>query len=264
MRKRVSPADLFDGEEYRIIRWSDLKRDPDVNREYRERRAMTARFDARRARTAGVVASERSDGQLVPLDGQHRGGSAEASGNGGERVGAHVLKGLTRQEEREWVLLFAEGRRATHSRDSHRLGVGAGRKANALVHQFAEEIGIVDDGQYFDGHLSAIGAVVKEAEKNPDALRLALGTAHAAFGHARDAYTRPVLTGLCFFYRHTNGSVDREALATKLSKLGPTSLIARGHMIGEATGQTVPAATANAVVGIYNKGRRPDKQIPPL
>jgi len=253
----------FEGEEDRWICPCDVARDPSVNRYYEERRAIKIvknGFDGKRARSAGYVVSERADGSLIWLDGQHRGAAAEMAGLGHEPVRMTVLTGLSRREEADWVLLFQEDRKGTPPGEAHRLGVMAKRPADLTLDAVCRKYGVTAVGYSGEGNLAAVGTARKIADKEngEELLDQSFECLIGAFGNKSDSFEAPLLSGMAYFWSHNNGNVDKAALTKKLTKRwgNPAALFARAKTMQEGTGRPVYREVASVIVGTYNKGRR--------
>jgi hypothetical protein len=253
----------FDGEEERWIAPSKVQRDPTVNRFFEEPRAagfVKKGFDPKRARSAGYVVSERSDGTLIWLDGQHRGAAAILAGWGGVPVHMTVLTGLSRKEEAEWVLLFQEDRKGTPPAEAHRLGVKAKRRADLALHSVCLKYGIEASGSGGENKLAAVGTARKIAarENGAELLDHSFDVLTGAFGSHSDSFEAALLNGMAHFWNSNNGNVDKSSLVKKLNKrfgTGPT-VIAAAKNLQLATGRPLYREVASIVVGAYNKGRR--------
>lgn len=260
----------FDGEDNRWIAPNEVKRDPKVNRFYEDARArkmVRDGFDERRARSAGYVVSERANGDLIWLDGQHRSGAAEMAGVGDTPVQMTVLVGLSESEEADWVLLFQEGKKATTPIDAHRLGVRAGREADLILDAVCRKYEITANGGNGEGKLGAVGVARKIAEKENGErlLDLAFGTLINAYGNSSTSLEGPLIRGLAYFWEHNNGNVDKASLITKLSKRrgGSAGLLGSAKGQQDTDGQPIYKCVASQVIGTYNKGKRTG-QLPTL
>ncbi len=252
----------FAGETERWIAPSAVRRDPGVNRFYEERRAtkMVKRgFDGKRARSAGYVVSEREDGTLVWLDGQHRGAAAVMSGDGDVAVRMTVLTGLSRKEEADWVLLFQEDRKGTPPAEAHRLGVVAGRRDDLVLDSVCRKYGIRPTGSSGESAISAVGTARKIAGR-PDGAKVldqSFEVLIGAYGAHSDSFEAPLLAGMAHFWTKNNGNVDKASFIKKLSKQGgPASILAAAKTFQQTTGRPLYRDVADVLVGSYNRGRR--------
>lgn len=262
---KESPNGSFTDEETRLIAPSSVGSDPRVNRiweEYRSRAMIKEGFDPKRARTAGYVVSERADGSLIWLDGQHRARAAIWSDLGDEPVKMTVLSGLTLEEEAEWVLLFSEGRKRTTPAEAHRIGVRSRRPLDTLLHAVCADCGVIADGGKSAGHLRSVGTARKEVATDPEAFHKGLKALTAAYGHASSALDAPLLSGASWFFRvHPDLSTDE--VARKMQLLEHHRLVARGKGNREQNGGSLGLNVARAIVGLYNSKKR-SGALPPL
>lgn len=266
----MSASKGFDGEDIRWIAPDEVKRDPKVNRFYEDARArkmVREGFDERRARSAGYVVSERANGDLIWLDGQHRGAAAQMAGVGQVKVQMTVLTGLTEAEEANWVLTFAEGKKSTTPVDAHRLGVRAGRPADLILDDICKKHEVLANGANGEGKLGAVGVARKIAEKENGErlLDLTFGTLIAAYGNSSTSLEGPLVRGLAYFWEHNNGNVDKASLITKLSKRkgGAAGLLGSAKGQQDTDGQPIYKCVASQVIGTYNKAKRTG-QLPTL
>jgi hypothetical protein len=253
----------FDGEEERWIAPSEVKRDPTVNRFFEERRAIVfvkKGFDSKRARSAGYVVSQRSDGSLIWLDGQHRGAAAVIAGEGDIPVRMTVLTGLSKIEEADWVLLFQEERKGTPPAEAHRLGVQARRAPDLKLNEVCLKHRIAAVGYSGENKLAAVGTARKIASRDNGQTLLdeSFEVLTGAFGNHSDSLEASLLSGMAHFWSKNNGNVDKQSLVKKLSKRfgRGANLIASAKNVQEQTGRQLYVEIAAVVVGTYNKGRR--------
>lgn len=251
----------FADEEIKWIAPVDVRRDPTVNRfyeEYRAEKMVRSGFDPKRARTAGYVVSSRRDGSIIWIDGQHRGAASVLAGVGDTPVPMTVLSDLTKAQEAEWVLLYQEDRKRTTPADAHRLGVKAKRAADVVLDATCQKYGLIANGGSGPNSLGAVAAARRIADQDEGAriLDLVLGSLTEAYGADSTAVEAPLLGGMALFWGANNGNVDRSALIRKMSKTKPESLIATATSLREMRGRSLANNVANAVVGLYNRGRR--------
>lgn len=248
------------------VKPNDVVYDPEVNRHYKDARskAMAKNWDKSRAESGGLVVSQRADGTIVPLDGQHRFGGARHAGQGDVPLRVTVFTGLTKEEEADWVLSFQEDRQSTSPAEAHRLGVNAGRPIDLFVHEVCNKHGVKVTGYKGRNCIAAVSMVKSLAKR--DLSRTDLDATLEIIVGAWDgdpvSFDQLVLRGVFEVVRANNGSLDKRALTDKLSKVKPVNAIGEGANYADGNGWPKWRGVANYIVKQYNSRRQEQNKIP--
>lgn len=215
----------------RWVRPSDLEVVFEVQREAVEAwiHKLKDSFDPR---AVGVLyVSQRPDGRLVVIDGQHRLLALHTLGNAAP-LPCFVYTGLTTEDECE-LFLQLNNRRNVTAVDKFRIGVGAGIEECVGVNDLLIERGlkIAGDRSRNGAPPVSCAAVMRSYWKRaprertgPQALACALDTAVGAFGTSGDALHGVVVAGLSELYLE-NAWVETAALIDRLAKAGGPALL---------------------------------------
>lgn len=248
---------------------SVLRFDPRVNREINERHveAIKDGFDPD---AFGVIeVSERDDGTYVVLDGQHRVRAILDMGWADQQLECKVHRGLSVAKEAN---LFVKLNRTRNLLPIEKFlkRVTAGEPAAVAIEGIARQCGYLIDPNPKDGHLRAVVAAerIYRGDKfaadrcQPKALELTLRTIHTAWGASLAAVQGDVLLGIGWVILRYNGSIDADALASRLASMpaGPGRLLGNARGLREMKGgASVADCVASIVVDAYNKQRRTGK-----
>lgn len=249
------------------LRVGDLSLDSRVNRGTERTRShiekIKREFDPN---LVGIIqVSKRRDGAYLVIDGQHRCIAIKEMWGDDERVECKIHEGLALAEEAARVRGLNNTRRFSALEDFLK-GVTAGDPECIAVNKIVQDAHLVIDDQSSDGHITAIGALLKiyrgegstTTKANGKALIQTLNVVQRSWGRVSAALQGSLLHGVGLVILRYGDQLDLDALVTKLGPVpgGPNGVLARAKQMREIRGGTVPKAVAGTVVDLYNKGRR--------
>lgn len=203
--------------------------------------------------------SERSDGALVIVDGQHRHAAVMSHDMGEWEVEARVYSGISIEQEAALYRQLNDTRRIT-AWDDFKAGLEARDPECLEIRRIANEAGFKITNQSSDGQVCCIHALrtIYRRKGGADALLKSLQDSRAAWGTIAAAAEGDILLGLSILHSTYNGELDRPALIKKLSKFngGPSGLLGSARGLRELKTAPVSRLVAMVAVELYNRGRR--------
>lgn len=206
--------------------------------------------------------SERDDGRLIVLDGQHRLAAIVAHKMGEWEVTCHIYRGLTKAQEAAMFRRLNDQRNITPFDDFSK-GLVEGDPEVLAINTICQKHGLKVTHYGGDGHITCIRKLRQlYASKNgvPDGAVLddSLSIAMEAWGVHYPAVEKNILGGLVIVLSTYGKEIDRGRLVEKLAKEkgGPSGIIGRARMLKEVRTASVERLVASLIVGTYNKGRR--------
>jgi hypothetical protein len=215
-----------------------------------------------------IVLSERGDGKVYVLDGQHRLRAMHDLGKDDEFVKCHVYTGLTKEQEAEIVKLCSL-RAGKEPGEEWMLDLERGDETICAADALIREIGFraqwdVDGTE--DGNIRAFTKLReiyagRGKSSGPKALRWVLIAIRHAYG-VEEGPDRYVLTGIHLFYAKYAGlpQFDYPHFIDALKSLAttPAGLTAAGKRRAPGLGSDRRYASGirQAVLEEYNKGKR--------
>lgn len=210
-----------------------------------------------------VYVSERSDGKLAIVDGQHRVLALIEAGLGDQPIHCLVYEGLTLSEEADQFLKLND-RRSVNAVDKFRVGVTAGLEDCVGVAEILDDLHLQIVGEPSRNGNAPIGCPTamlgiynRNGEREgPQALRCALKTAITAFGTDGAALDGKVVGGLGEIFL-SNGWVESKALAERLAKFpgGAAGLIGKARGRYEFDRSSLSKCVAKVAADAYNQRR---------
>lgn len=209
----------------------------------------------------GVVeVHRRPDGTLVVLDGQHR-ARAVLDFRGAEAViMAHIVEGLTVEQEAERFLALNRERVALTGYALWRARLAAGDPVVGDVETVVSQAGLRTGQEEQDGVVRAVSALEAVLKAHgPEVLRDTLALVVAAFGRGADSFRGDVLRGVAVVldvYGDAGSlaaGLDVDLLARKLSTVTATQLVARAQAARAVQSGTLTRLIAQSIVTLYNK-----------
>lgn len=213
----------------------------------------------------GRFAIWRDGRDLYIVDGQHRKLALEELGMADWVVRCDVYEGLTFMDACDLFLKLNRSRKVAPF-DEFDKAEKAGHFVEVETKKIVEGAGLKISAQSGDGHLIAVKAATDVYKLDQgEALARTLRWATEAWGHTAPAVEGHILTGLGQVAFRFNGEIDDEALIKKIGKYagGPRALIGYAKNQRNVKGGTVGRNVGQAIVDIYNKGRR-SGQLTPL
>lgn len=242
------------------VKPQELVIDLQVQRNLRQRRVNKIAEDFDPAALGTVVLAERSNGELVVIDGQHRIAAARLAGQEDTPVHAEVHTGLSPQEE---AALF---RRKNNTEkvgpvDRHRVAVTEGNPLNLAIESVAHAYGFrVSQGTSKDSFAAVAGAtriVATGGERGAELLRDTFEVVTKAWPHDRLAVDGRIIEGVAYFLHRHGPLVDKAGLIHKLALYegGPSGFIAEMRALVRFRRGKLSDAAAELVTRAYNRGK---------
>jgi Family of unknown function (DUF6551) len=211
----------------------------------------------------GVFAVWRDGRDFYVIDGQHRKIALEELGLADWSVPCLVFEGMEFADACERFLKLNDGL-TVNPWEKFDKGVKSGREACVESKKIVEAAGFRVSSTYGDGKVVCVRAI-------EDGYKLDRGQAlvdtfellPAMWGHTAAAVEGQIVRGFCLLAHRLNGQLDRDSLVRKMSKYpgGPTRLIGTAKARQDIHGGTIAFNLAQAVVDVYNKGRRSEKVV---
>jgi hypothetical protein len=209
-----------------------------------------------------IVAGERDDGSLHPVDGFQRLNAAMERGV--SHVPCQIIKSRGAEHEAE---LFGKlnKRRGLSTHQLFKADVCAGKPDAVAVYEAITEAGLNVRGMKPNGRRQSIGGVkqcqtayrrVGGGEAGMAHVTEVLRTLRTHWGqeHSEGAYHCGVIGGLAFFLRRFGDNVDRKRLRKIMEGNTPVKLMSQGDTFQMMSGTTRDAGVALAFFEVYNKG----------
>ena len=212
-----------------------------------------------------LTVSQRTDGTMVVLDGQHRLEALRRTNNNGIHVDAKLFVGLARAEEAELFELL-NNTKQLNKVDLFRVRVFGEEPVAITISGLLEHFGWRVRTGAMPGSLAAIGAyetIWRDPRNGPLVAREIIATVTAAWGNDTSGVNSVILRGLAyFFFRYSNREIDPSRLATKLNAIGDAKHL---RQRAKAHGQlhNISAATAAAEICVieYNRGMPANRKL---
>lgn len=251
------------------VRASDLKIDPEAQRTLNLSRARAIAADIKPHALGSVIVSQRKNGDLYIVDGQHRREACRIAGI--DTLMAEVHRGLTLQEEATLFLIKNREASKTNAHDEYRIGLTAGLPlfvdTEKVLVSHKLKIGSTSSNQV--GAVQGILAITDNY--GPDVLDDVLTVAEEAYGRTAETWDGIIIGGLGEFIGRHRDVVNTPPVLDELArKLGKRSSAAR--LIGDArsnatgfgakadgTGSRKMAAYRLILEDVWNKGRRKNR-----
>jgi hypothetical protein len=207
-----------------------------------------------------IVAGERDDGSLHPVDGFQRLNAAMERGV--SHVPCQIIKSRGAEHEAE---LFGRlnKRRGLSTHQLFKADVCAGKPDAVAVYEAITAAGLNVRGMKPNGKRQAIGGVKQCQTAYRRMGGGEVGAAHVTdvltmlrqtWGqeHHETAYHCAVIGGLAFFLRRFGDNVDRKRLRGLMERQSPNSLIGNGDTFKMMSGTTRDEGVARAFHKVYN------------
>lgn len=212
-----------------------------------------------------VTVSQRADGSLVILDGQHRVLALLENGLGSTLVACRVLTGLSLADEAAQFIVLNNSQRPNPV-DSYRIELLSGDEECMAIQKIVEATGLRVAMQTGPGIVACVSTMrVLYRKGGANALAPALRVPVAAWGMEGTSVESPIVAGLGEVFRRYGDEIDRSALVRKLSKFpgGAPGLLGQAKGLHGLRKQvTIGRCVASIIVDVYNRGRRRDPLAP--
>jgi len=212
-----------------------------------------------------LTVSERANGDLVVLDGQHRVAALLQHDMGEWEVTCHVYRGLTLAQEAAFFRRHNNQRPITPYDDFSK-GLVEGDEVCCEVNAIVEGHGLHVAGAGRDGAITCVKKLLQlyaGSNGTPDGALLdaTLDLAVATWGLRYAAFEKNVLGGVAIVLGTYGDEVDRAKLIEKLAKFpgGASGLLGKARMLKEIRSTSVERLVAAVIVEVYNRSRRGGK-----
>ncbi len=209
-----------------------------------------------------IVAGEREDGSLHPVDGFQRLNAAMERGL--SHVPCQVIPSRGPEHEAE---LFGKHnkRRGLSTHQLFKADVRAGKPDAVAVYEAITEAGLNVRGMKPNGRRQSIAGVKQcqtayrrmgGGETGAAHVTEVLKILRMTWGqqHHETAYHCAVIGGLAFFLRRFGDSVDRKRIKTRMERMSPNVLMGNGDTFKMMSGTTRDEGVARAFFEVYNSG----------
>lgn len=217
-------------------------------------------------RAMGVLyVSERADGRLVVIDGQHRLFVFRelAPTDTDPTVNCLVYRGLTPRDEAETFVILNGSRLALRPIQLFKASLDAERPVETAINRLVESLGMRITDNSADGHIACVLTLRYIYRMDgPKVLSAVLDIAHAANGKQRQGYSRAMLRGLHSFLIRFGEEYDRTHLVDALRRTDPDLIIRQARRYaGVSTSPDLASMTGTVIHELYNKGMRPKGRL---
>ncbi len=254
MRKSTGPST-------RVIRVGDLTFDEGFNRELDGAWVRKLLVDLDSRAIGAIIVSQRPDGSIVVVDGQHRVRAILEKWGPNATVTCVVHAGLTRAEEADLFYRLNQ-RRGLKAFDSFRARVIARHPDAMEIVSILEVRGLT----YAKGPTNkAVGAISSMQKAHAQGtLGGALTLLGDAWGYEKTSWEGVLIEGAALFLARYP-SADCDALRHKLAKYrgSASGFLGRADQWRDLHGTTKPRAVAALMVETYNLRRGDGSQLPP-
>lgn len=214
-----------------------------------------------------VTVSEREDGSLYILDGQHRAAALVKLGRGEMRIPCEVLTGLSLQEEAEIFHLRNSNKKTMSPQEKFRGALLSGDERAMEIERIVRNSGYevnLDDSELRGGKIPAIAAlrhVDKQYRDGHLAITLEL---------IRDTWGTEVgprgnlISGLAYFLFLYRDQVNRKRFINQLSQVNLDQLYREAKQHRLATGMQSIICVGSVLLRRYNYRLSEPNKMPPL
>ncbi|MFC5809603.1 DUF6551 family protein [Streptomyces heilongjiangensis] len=248
------------------IEISDLNIDPQAQRTLNERRAQAIADNIVPAAIGSIIVSQREDGSLYIVDGQHRWRACALCGM--RTIRAEIHFGLTQAQE---AMLFLIRNRESHKPrpiDEYHVGITGGVPLFVDTDRVLEKHSL-SLGSTSANTIGAIAGVLNITDRYGAAiLDRTLSVAEAAWGRSPDTWDGGLLGGIGMFLGRWGDLVDDKELGRKMLAMGPayrwrSNIVSMSAVSGFGSRGTGPRVfTAYRLVAdAWNKGRKAENRI---
>lgn len=244
----------------RQIRVGDLAYDEGFQRDIDRNWVTKLKIDLDSRAIGALIVSERTDGSLVVVDGQHRGVAATEKWGPNATVICVVHQGLTRAEEADLFYRLNQ-RRGLKAYDRFNAEVVARHSRAVDVAMILELRGLT----YGKGTGPKCVAAIAALERAHDlgTLGTSMTLLADSWGYAKSTWDGHLIDGMSMFLsRHPDADIGalRKKLATY--KGGAEGFLGKAKQWKELHRTSMGRATAALLVDTYNLRRSADKQLP--
>ncbi|MFG2336977.1 DUF6551 family protein [Streptomyces yangpuensis] len=247
---------------------TDLNIDPQAQRTLNERRAQQIANNVVREAIGSIIVSQRDDGDLYIVDGQHRWRACALAGI--PTIRADIHHGLNQAQE---AVLFLIKNRESHKPrpiDEYHVGLTGGVPLFVDTDRILRKHDLTLGSTSTNG-VGAVSGVLQITDRHGSVIfDRTLTVAEDAWGRAPETWDGMLLGGIGQFLGRWGDLVDDSDLAKKINRMGTAakwrseilSMSSRGGFNNSGTGSRV-ATAYRMVVNAWNHGRTAAKRIEP-
>lgn len=207
-----------------------------------------------------LTLSQRKNGDLVVVDGQHRLVGVQRRTSNEGTVPCHILTGLSLAEEAELFLLLNATTKPRRL-DKFQVSVTAGHAEALAITDIARSYGWEIHPNPQDGNVQSVGALEKvyalseKLEAEPNLVQVVFMVIRG-WGHNRYAMNAVLVEGIGKMVAHYGAKVDLDRLQQKLASHpgGPEGLLVEIRQHANVYRIHRSTAAAELVTNAYNKG----------
>jgi hypothetical protein len=245
---------------------SDLNIDPQAQRTLNEKRAQHIANHLVREAIGSIVVSQRIEGDLYIVDGQHRWRACALAGI--PTIRADIHHGLTQAQE---AILFLIKNRESHKPrpiDEYHVGLTGGVPLFVDTDRILKKHGLAL-GSSSTNNVGAVSGVLQITDRyGASVFDRTLSIAEDAWGRSAESWDGMLLGGIGMFLGRHGDLVDDKELARKMERMGSAakwrseilSQSSRGGFNNSGTGSRVSTAY-RMVANAWNKGRKAENRI---
>lgn len=214
-----------------------------------------------------IVVSDRADGTLHVIDGQHRVAATIAAGHGAADLPCLVYTGLSRSDEAAMFRLLNHSRGVVPL-DKFRVRVIEGDPVAVSINSILEKYGWKVQAGKTTGSFGAVSAVEKvyqlaERKKisGQAVVHTVIDVVTGAWGNSADGVRAEILLGIGQVLVRHGDAVNLVKLREQLSETagGPRGLVGRARAYRDARGGRVSDAMSEIVISLLNFKRSVNK-----
>ncbi|MER8264802.1 DUF6551 family protein [Streptomyces griseus] len=244
----------------------DLTIDRQAQRTLNERRAQNIANEIVREAIGSIVVSQRSEGALYIVDGQHRWRASELAGL--PTIMAEVHHGLNQAQE---AILFLIKNRESHKPrpiDEYHVGLTGGVPLFVDTERILQKHSL-SLGSSSTNSVGAVSGVLQITDKfGADVFDRTLSVAESAWGRSAETWDGMLLGGIGMFLGRHGELVNDSDLAKRIQRFGTAAKwrsqilqdSSRGGFNNSGTGSRISTAY-RGILSEWNKGRKATNRI---
>lgn len=214
-----------------------------------------------------VTVSERGDGSVFVLDGQHRVAAIIKMGRGHTRIPCEVLTGLTLQEESEVFHLRNSNKKTMTPQDKFRGALMSNDERAVAINRAVQACGFeinLDTSELNGGKIPAVAALDYvdrqfrdgHLEDTLTVIRHTWGAEVGPRGH--------LIIGMAYFLFLYRDQVNHKRIISQLSRYTLDQLYSEAKQYRQATGAEQQVSVAATILRHYNDRLREENKLPAI
>lgn len=242
--------------EFRSIRADQMKVDDDYQRRINKNHVYQIASNFNPLAFGVLLVSERDDGSLYVIDGQHRWLALERLSSLDEMVPCHVYRNLTRQDE-AIIFYMSANRKAITPVDKFRTKLFAGEPDSMEIAEILRRHGYQVSHHHGIKAVAAIERIYKY--HGPNRVELIFDLLEHAFDDDEFIPQGTIILGLNQFISRYDGKYDRARLVRVLQLTGGDNLTHKATALRDLMRESVDSAAGRVMLSIYNNGMRTNR-----